>query len=169
MSNLSPWQSLYSAIGLWGLAFLLPLYLLALIRGDPAGRGLVHAVAIGAALATLLALSGSAALVPMALYNEELGIDVLVLAMITTLALRIRRFYPLVMAALQLLIATTSALGAAGLIAQKGTHAAMVGMLTMAMLGVLIYGQIAHRQRRALRKRSVFRDSNLAPRANRAR
>jgi len=167
--GVSLWQLLHAASGLWGLALLLPFYLLALIRGDPLGRGLVQAVAVSAALGTLLAVSSKADGLQLPFYNEQVGIDLLFLAIITLLALRSPRFYPLIIAALQLLIAITGALVFADLISGSDAHAIMRVSLEMAQLAVLAFGVFAHRRRSPWRARVDFHDSHLAPRANRAR
>lgn len=167
--GVSLWQLLHAAIGLLGLALLLPFYLLALIRGDPLGRGLVQVLAVSAVLGTLLAVTNTADPHLLPFFNEQGGVDLLLLASITLLALRGTRCYALVIAALQLLIAITGALVMADLISASKTHAVMRVSLEMAQLAVLAGGVFVHRRRTPWRVRVDFRDSHLAPRANRAR
>ena len=115
---MSLWHALHDLCGIWGLIALCPLYLFALLRGDPTGRGFAHVLALGALLGTM-SVMGSADAGPLRLPGDgQLGIDTMLLAAQVALALRSPWYYPIAIAAAQLLIVYAAAFVSAGLIAQ---------------------------------------------------
>ena len=143
------WRTLHDLSGIWGLMLLCPLYLFALLRGDPTGRALAHVLAAGASLGTMLATIEAG---PMQQASEgQLGLDTLLLAAQIVLSLRSLRHYPIAIAAAQLQIVLIDAFAWAGLIAQPATALWLGGLLGAIQLGVFSYGVITHRTPRRSR------------------
>jgi hypothetical protein len=142
------WQMLYDWTGLWLAVALAAVYLFALLRGDKTGREFANILAIGAVLDMLLALNGRAIPQSFSAIEDQLGIEALLLAVQTALALRSARHYPIAIAAAQLLIVIAVALGAAGLIHRQESLGWLMVGLTIIQLGVFGYGLWAHRIRR---------------------
>ena len=146
--GLSLWRILFDSGGNPLLIALLPLYLYALIKGDKTNRSCAHVLAIGVLLGVLLAPDQSNDLRNRSYGADHLGIETLLLAAQTVIALRSSRRYPVVMAAAQLLIVIAGALGVAGLIAQEKTRSIMMGAAALIQLSAFVIGLIAHRTRR---------------------
>ena len=140
------WHTLHDLSGIWGLMLLCPLYLFALLRGDPAGRAFAHVLAAGALLGTMLATveAGSGRLSG----DGQLGLDTLLLAAQVVLCLRSPRLYPMAIAAAQLLIVLAAAVAGAGLIGQPATAQWLGGLPGAIQLAVFTYGMVTHRTRR---------------------
>ena len=146
--TVSLWQVLFGRLGNQLLIALLPLYVFALIKGDKTDRACAHILAIGTVLYLLLALDPRHARQSWPYSSGQVGIDVLLLAAQTMIALRSSRRYPIIMAAAQLLIVIAGALAAAGLIAQQMTLAMMIAGAAIIQLGAFVVGLIKQFQRR---------------------
>ena len=161
---LSPWQLAYQFSGLLILIVLVPPYLFALVIGGSADRPVAHVLALGALLDTLFATSAHHAI------GDQLGIDSLLLAGLTVLALRSARHYTLVLAAAQLLIVITDALRSAGLIGSQLVPFWLVSGLALLQLGVFAAVLALGPSARPARKiRVKYRARSLAPRGEHAR
>lgn len=145
--GLSVWQLLFGYGGNPLLIAVIPLYLFVLIKGDKTDRACAHVLTIGTVLCVLLTLGQPTARPSWPYSADRLGIDALLLAAQTVIALRSSRSYPIVMAAAQLLIVMAGALTAAGLIAQEKTFSVITGGAVIIQLGALLVGLIAHRIR----------------------
>ena len=150
-AGVSLWQVANDFSGLWGVAAGFPIYLFALLRGDKTARQFAHVLAIAVVLDTVLAQNSRANPQFWPSIDDQLGIDALLLAVQTVLALRSPWHYPIVIAAGQLLIVIAGALAAAGLIARQGTLGWMVAGSTLIQLSAFAYGLIVHRTRRRRR------------------
>ena len=150
------WYVLADLCGVWGLIVLAPLYLFAVLRGDSTGRAFAHVLASSALLGTMMATglatelaTGSADTKPLPLAGGDLlGLDALLLAAQIVLTLRSPWFYPIVIAAAQLLIVFIDAIAAAGLTAQPATALWLGGLAGAIQLAAFCYGLMAHRTRR---------------------
>ena len=147
ISGLSLWQLFYEYGGDPLLLALLPLYLVALSKGDPTDRACAHVLAIGIVLFVLLALDRRNTLPSWPYGAGQVVGDVLLLAALTAIAVHSSHRYPLIMAAAQLLIVLAGTLAAAGLIAHEGTLAAMLGAAALIQLAALGFGLVYSRMR----------------------
>lgn len=167
--SVASWQIAGAAMAFWLLAVLAPLYLYTLLRGDSSARGFVGAFA-GAAIfgTTLAAISpGSARIGP-----TVLSLDTLLLAAQVVLCLRSRWLYPIVIAALQLLIVMIESFAAAGLAGRTTATTLLLVGLSSAQFVCFVSSLVAHQSRRPfwrVRGRPENPSSDLAPRANGAR
>ena len=145
---MSLWHALRDLCGIWGLIALCPLYLFALLRGDPTGRAFAHVLALGALFGTIT-VTGRADTGPLRLAGDsQLGFGALLLAAQVVLTLRSPWHYPIAIAAAQLLIVFAAAFASAGLIAQPATALWLGGLPGAIQLGAFSYGLITHRNRR---------------------
>ena len=147
-SGLSLWQMLFEIMGKPLLFALLAVYLFALIKGDKTDRLSVHILAIGAVLDLTLALHQQASGQRSQYRNDQLVIDLLVLAAQTVIAMRSSRRYPIVIAAAQLIIVLAELLSAVGLIALEKTLSALIGIAATIQLGAFAWGLVVHCVRR---------------------
>ena len=154
----------------WLPAILAPLYLLAWLRGDQTARASVYLLVIGSLLYAVAAAYDAGRI------HNGLGISCLLLAAQVVVALRSERFYPLVIAAAQLLIVCAYALAVAGLITQSATVLWLIALPSAVQLAAFAFGAIVHRRRRnpGRNARKVAQNHEnarrrLAPQRNNAR
>ena len=141
MIGVSLWQIAFQLSGPAVLAAAVPLYLLALLKGNKDSRHVAHVLAIGAVLDTLFATSARHAI------GDQLGIDALLLAALTVLALRAQHHFPIVIAAMQLLIFSTDALAATSFIAEHQVLLWLICGPAIIQLGTFVAAIIAHQFR----------------------
>ena len=124
------------------LAILAPLYLLAWLRGDQTARASAHLLVIGSLLYGLLAALGAGHI------QNGLGLSCLLLTAQVVVALRSERFFPLVIAAAQLLIVCAYTLAGAALITQPATLIWLIAFPSVVQLAAFAFGAIVHRRPR---------------------
>ena len=136
------------------LAFL-PLYLYALIKGDKTDLDCGHVLALSALISFTFRLNPGKPAQVWPFAAEQFGVESLLLAAQIAIALRTRRFYPLVMAAAQLLIVIAGALSMARLIGKPKTLMMIFAGTSLIQFGAFACGVIARRR--------PHRTANLAP------
>ena len=140
--------SLWHLLTAWGgiplLIALVPLYLLALTKGDPTDRACGHVLMIGAVLFLLPALDRGSFQHSWTIALGQTVTDLLLLAALTAIAVSSSRHYPIVMAAAQLLIAVIGLLAITHLIVLEKTLAAMIGAAAILQVGAFVFGLIHH-------------------------
>lgn len=146
ISGSSLWQLVYDYGGNPFLLAMLPLYLIALNKGDPTDRACAHVLIIGLLLFALLALDRHGTLPSWPYGMAQVVGDLLLLIALSAIAVNSARRYPVIIAAAQLLIALAGTLAAAGLIAHEQTLTVMLvaaGLIQLAACGIgLIYPRI---------------------------
>lgn len=139
---LSLWQLLFELGGIPLLIALLPLYLMALTKGDSTDRACAHVLAFGVLLFVLLSLDQRNTPPRWPYSVGQLLGDLLLLTVLMATAVNSVRRYPVIMAAAQLLIVLAGSLAVAGLIAQEKALAAMIGAAAIIQLGAFVIGLI---------------------------
>ena len=138
------WHLLTAWGGIPLLMAWLPLYLLALTKGDPTDRACGHVLMIGAVLFLLPALNRGTFQHSWTIAVGQTVTDLLMLAALTAIAVNSSRHYPLLMAAAQLLIAVIGLLAITQLIMLEKTLAAMIGAAAILQVGAFVCGLIHH-------------------------
>ena len=138
------WHLLTAWGGIPLLMAWLPLYLLALTKGDPTDRACGHVLMIGAVLFLLPALNRGTFQHSWTIAVGQTVTDLLMLAALTAIAVNSSRHYPLLMAAAQLLIAVIGLLAITELIMLEKTLAAMIGAAAILQVGAFVCGLIHH-------------------------
>ena len=103
------------------LIALLPLYLYALAEGDKTDLACIYVLAFGALFSFALGLYAGKPAQTWPYSASQLGIDALLLTAQILIALRAPRYYPILMAAAQLLVVIAGALSVARLVGQPKT------------------------------------------------
>ena len=141
---LSLWQLLFELGGIPLLMALLPLYLMALTKGDPTDRACAHVLAFGGFLFVLLSLDQHNRLPNWPYSAGQLAGDLLLLTALTAIAVNSVRRYPVIMAATQLLIVLSGSLAVAGLLAQGQALAVMTGAAASMQFAAFVIGLVRH-------------------------
>ena len=142
--TLSLWQLLFELGGIPLLIALLPLYLMALTKGDPTDRACAHVLAFGVLLFVLVSLDQRSNLPSWSYGAGHLAGDLLLLTALTAIALHSARRYPVIMAASQLLIVLSGLLAVSGLIAQGKPLAAMIGVAAGIQFAAFVIGLVRY-------------------------
>lgn len=166
------WQILFDTLGAWPWAAVAPCYALAQLRGDVRGRGLTSLLAITAAVSFLMTTAAAPVHSAMTDNQARLGLDTLFLAVLVVISLRSVRFYPIIIAAAQLLGVMLDAIAASRFAVRPGPQIILLFAVAIMQVSALGCGLVAHRSRRPFWRRrdhSENRGAELAPRANSAR